>query len=269
MEDKILHSTNDFLKLKPLDILKSIIEDDKANYNKAESELGKEIQLLDNAIALYIELLQAAHRHKDEWQDKASLQAAIAMAVSTLNYVLFARHGILLGYYPEARDLLRGCHERITRCYLFFADEAEAESFLSGRKIWQKDVRKKLARILAEEKEEQQQIREYLKEYYGEMSEDVHPNLASLKARALVPELKTSIALALVIGGFLSHRLGQTVIVVLLQSLITALHILSAVVSEQTGKWNKDYERIKADSNKLLKQLKESTTTYTQPNASK
>jgi len=143
MDDKIWHISSGFVKFKPQDVLKSILNDDKANNDKAQSELGKEIELLDTAIALYIELLQAAYRRIDEWKNVASFRAAIAMAGSALNYILLARHGILLGYYPEARDLLRGCYERITCCSVFFVDEKEARRFLSGEKISPSDVRKK------------------------------------------------------------------------------------------------------------------------------
>lgn len=88
--------------------------------------------MLDRAIALHIEALQGAHKILDDWKAKPNLKAAIAMAGSALNYILIARHGIQLGYYPEARDLLTGCHECITRCYLIHSDdEATARFFTS------------------------------------------------------------------------------------------------------------------------------------------
>jgi hypothetical protein len=62
MEEYIWHLTNDFNKLPPRDVLKNILGDDRKNYDRAESELGEDIRLLDDAITLYIESLQAAYR---------------------------------------------------------------------------------------------------------------------------------------------------------------------------------------------------------------
>lgn len=148
----------------------------------------------------------------------------------------------------------------------FFADEKEAQRFLAGERLSQKDVDPKLAKILVEE-DERYEVLKNLREYYGDISEDVHPNLDSLLARTS-DSLKASIGLAPIFGGFLSHRLGRIVIVILLKSVISALHVLSGVISEQTGKWNEDYEKVKKHTNELLNGLKESTTTAKQPNES-
>ncbi len=95
MGNEIWHLTDDFTKLPARDTLKNILRDDRKNSERAESELAKDIKLLDDAIVLYMEALQAAYRLIDEWKDNNSNRAAIAMLTSTLNYVLLARHGIL------------------------------------------------------------------------------------------------------------------------------------------------------------------------------
>jgi len=92
MEEKIWHLTDDFIKLPARDVLKNIIRDDRKNYDRAELELGEDIQLMDDAIVLYIESLQAAYLLIDKWRSNDSNRAAIAMLVSTLNYILLARH---------------------------------------------------------------------------------------------------------------------------------------------------------------------------------
>lgn len=248
-EDRIWHIDNILSKLAPREALGRILSDDLSTYKKAQSDLHEEIQLLDDGIALYVELIQAAYNRVDEWKGKPALKASIGMAVTALNYILLARHSILLGYYPEARGLLRSCHEAITRCYLFFVDDGEAERFLSGEQIWQKDVDAKLAKIF--EVEDGDRVRNELRNYYKDQSKNAHPNIESLQARVLEPNFE----IPHVIGGFLSVSLGRVVVAVLIKSVITALHILSAVVSEQTGKWAEDYEKVKAGLGRLLGKL--------------
>ena len=94
MGNEIWHLTDDFTKLPAVDVLKNILRDDSKNYDRAESELGADIRLLDDAIILYVESLQAAYRLVDKWKSNISNRAAMAMLVSTLNYVLLARHGV-------------------------------------------------------------------------------------------------------------------------------------------------------------------------------
>lgn len=248
-EDRIWHIDNAFSKLPSREALERILADDLANYDKAQSDLREEIQLLDDGIALYVESIQAAYKEKDQWIEKPALRAAIGMAVTALNYILLARHSILLGYYPEARGLLRSCHEAITRCYLFSVDDSEAKRFLSGEEIWQKDVDTKLGKIFQEENGDR--IRKELRIYYGDQSKDAHPNIESLRARVLDP----TFGVPHVIGGFLSTSLGRAVVAVLIKSVVSALHILSAIVREQTGKWGEDYAKVKAGLSQLLGKL--------------
>lgn len=257
MEEKIWHLTDDFNKLPARDVLKNILRDDRKNYDKAESELGEDIKLLDDAIILYIEPLQEAYRRVDEWKSKATVRASIAMVESTLNYILLARHGILLGYYPEARDLLRNCYERTSRCYLFFVDERQAKRFLSGKRISQPEVDEKLSKL--EKQEKVQELYRGLRKYYSFLSEAIHPNLKSFEARYGKPNLKERVGLEPVFGGLLSSVRGRIVVLRVLQSVLSTLRILGYIVAEQSGAWNKDYERIKSASDRLLEQLTDST----------
>ena len=179
MEEKIWHLTDDFNKLPPRDVLKNILRDDRKNYDRAELELGEDIKLMDDAIVLYIESLQAAYRLMGEWKSNDSNRAAIAMMISTLNYVLLARHSIMLGYYPEVRDLLRSCYERISRGYLFFYSKNYANRFLSsGKQIKQSEVDKELSR-LEKDPDKSREVFKSLREYYGFYSDVAHPNLKS------------------------------------------------------------------------------------------
>jgi len=248
-EDRIWHIDNTLSKLPPRDALGRILADDLATYKKAQADLREEIQLLDDGIALYVELIQVAYNRLDGWKGIPTLKASIGMAVTALNYILVARHSILMGYYPEARGLLRSCHEAITRCYLFFVDDAEAKRFLSGKEIGQAHVDTKLAAIFAVE--DGDSVRSELRKYYRDQSKVVHPNIESLQARVLEP----TFGIPHVVGGFLSVGLGRAVVAVLIKSVVSALHVLSAVVSEQTGRWAQDYEKVKAGLGQLLVKL--------------
>jgi len=253
MEDRVWHIRNDLTKVSSKDALDGIVKDDKANYHVAESALAEDIQLLDDAIALYIEPLQEAYRRIDEWKGKTSLQASIAMAESILNYVLLARHSILLGYYPEARDLLRGCYERTTRCYLFFIDEGQANRFLGGKKISQEEVDRKLNALWSQGKDKT--FYEELRSYYRALSQDIHPNLRSFQARYGDVNLKEEVGLKPILGGIMSPALGRVVILRLLQCVLSALKIIGVIFKEQSGTWEKEYKRIVTLRNEILSKL--------------
>lgn len=62
MDTEMWYLTDNFNKLPAKDVLKNVLGDDKRNYERAELELIEDIKLLDGAITLYIESLQAAYR---------------------------------------------------------------------------------------------------------------------------------------------------------------------------------------------------------------
>lgn len=258
MKDQIWHWNGSFLNKNPKDILEKLLKDDKANYKKAESELSGTIELLDRAIILYIEALKGAYRKLDEWKFRLNLRAAMAMAGSALNYVLLARHSILLGYYPEARDLLRGCHERITRCYLFHADDEATNKFFSGEQIKQSEVDNKLAELLGEDKNKKD-ILSSLRQSYAYSSAVVHPNIKSLEVRTLPPEegmdFKECVGIYTTIGGVMASGFGETVILAAISTMRFALKVIGAVLVEGTGKWKQDFSAIEKEADKLLERL--------------
>jgi hypothetical protein len=235
-------------------VLRNLIRDDRKNSKKAESELGEDIKLLDDAIVLYIESLQAAYRLRDKWKSNNSNRAAIAMEVSTLNYILLARHGILLGYYPEVRDLLRSCYERISRCYLFFYSEKFADRFLSGKQIKQSVVDEELSK-LEKAPDKRGLLFKDLRKYYGFMSDTAHPNLKSFEARYGEKDLGKRVGLEFVFGGFMSHKLGHIVIIRLLQTVLSALRILGVIMPEESGGWDKEYQQISKRCNEMVGNL--------------
>ena len=208
---------DDFNRLPARDVLRNLIRDDRKNSEKAESELSEDIKLLDDAIVLYVESLQAAFHLINKWKSNNSNRAAIAMTVSTLNYILLARHGILLGYYPEVRDLLRSCYERISRCYLFFYSKKFADRFLSGEQIKPSVVDKELSK-LEKEPNKRRVLFEGLRKYYGFISDVAHPNLKSFEARYGEKNLDKRVGLEFLFGGLMSSKLGHVAIIRLLQT---------------------------------------------------
>jgi hypothetical protein len=254
MKENIWYLSNDFNKLPPRDFLKKIIGEDKGNYEKAELELGADIKLLDDAITLYIRAIQAAYSLTDKWRGNDSNRAAIAMLVSTLNYILLARHSILLGYYPEARDLLRSCFERTLSCLLFFHDGKYARRFLSGGKIWPGEIRKELSK-LEEDTEKSKELHKGLTEYYDFLSEVVHPNLKSFEARYGNENLGERVGLDYLIGGFMSSERGPWVIIRLLQTVLSALRIIAVILPEKSGKWERECQQIRKKCEEMVDNL--------------
>jgi len=263
MKDDFWHMQHEFLSSAPRDVVRGILEDDKKNYKKAEAELNEELTLLNDALTLFITSLQGGYRNLEQWKDNISVKAAVTMANSDLNYLLLARHAVMLGYFPECRDLLRSCHERITRCYLFFVDKDEAKRFFTGKEIMQKDVRKKLSSILASENDEREsEILKLLQDSYRHQSQVVHPNLESLSARTNgleTEKLSERVVKYPFFGGMLSSDLGKPVIFVVVQATLFALNVIGVMFEETSGTWKKEFSRILQSYNTFLNQAREST----------
>ena len=246
MKDEFWHVRSDFLTSDPHQIVKDTFNDDKKNYARAELELSKDVSLLDDALALFITSLQGGYRKSKNWKDNDSVKAAVAMANSALNYLLLARHSILLGYFAEARNLLRGCHERITRCYLFYADVDEARKFLTGKKLCngseQSYVDHKIANILKDK-----ESLSALREMYDSQSSHVHPNLESLRVRTDGPEteeLCDRVVKYPIFGGMLNPDLGKAYLFAVFQSALFALSVIKVIFVETSGHWDNEFRRI-------------------------
>lgn len=254
MGNKIWHLTDDFVKLPARDVLKNILRDDRKNYDRAELELGEDITLLDDAVVLYMEALQAAYRLVDEWKNNVSNRAAMAMLVSTLNYVLLARHGVLLGYFPEVQDLLRSCYERISRCYLFFYSNDCSRTFLSGKRISQAQVDGKLSELEHDPDRRRELLRgpRGLRGYYGFMSEVAHPNLKSFEARYGEKDLGERAGLEYTFGGLMGSKLGHVAIIRILQTVLSGLRIIGVIMHDESGGWDKKYKKISERCDEMI-----------------
>lgn len=236
-----------FLKSKPQDALKNILKDDKKKYQTAESNLREDIQLLDDALALYIQALQETHNRVEEWKDNESVRAAMAMADSNLHHLLLARHGVLMGYHPEVHGFMRACYERITRCLAFSRDANFAHAFLSGKNIGQNEVDRKIESIFKRESINVP-IWEYLRAEYSLASSHAHPNLKSLSVRngsPLEAELRMKVGV--------EHKFDMPwepnmwkiyVSMVSMFVLLSLFFIRRARLIEKVATWDKELDRI-------------------------
>jgi len=254
MNNEIWNLNADFLEISARDGLQNIYRDDRKNYEKAESEFGEYIKLLDDAIVLFMEALQAAYHQVDKWKGNDSVRAAVAMLISTLNYILLSRHGILLGYLPEVQDLLRSCYERTTRCYLFFYNDKFARKFLEGKRIHQTTVDKELSKI-EKDVSKRDDLFKNLRKYYDILSRVAHPNLESFQTRYGEKDLDKRVGLGILFGGLMGSGFGYIAIIRVVQTVLSALKIIRVIIPEESGNWDKEYQRISDISNEMVNNL--------------
>ena len=255
MKDKLWHVRSDFLTSDPRKVVKGIFDEDTKNYERANVELSEEVILLDDALTLFVASLQGGYSNAEQWKENISVKASVAMANSTLNYLLLARYAVLFGYFPEVRDLLRSCHERITRSYLFFVDKDEAQKFLSGQEIPQRGVDKRLATILKVD----DCLRKMMRDSYRYQSSLVHPNLESLSARTAGPEseeLNERIVKYPLFGGLLSSDIGKLSLYAVIQMTLFTLKVIKVMFVETSGVYDNEYARILESYNTFLNQAR-------------
>lgn len=230
------------------DILIKLLKDDKYNYDRAISEFRVYIQALDDAIVLFIELLQTMHNRMNEWKDVPNIRAAIALAQEALNYVLLARHGVLLGYLPEVRVLVRSCYEYMTRSYLYFHDESEAKKFLSGKTIKQAVVDQRLRRLIAANNpDEANTLYKIARDTYSEQSELIHPNILSLASRTLSlsdEEVGQRAGIYPRFGGYLSNIRGKSGLLSVAGVLLMSLRFLRVICRTTTAEWDERFIKV-------------------------
>ncbi len=179
------------------------------------------------------------------------------MAEDTLNYILLARHSVLLGYVPEVEALIRSCYERTTRCYLFFANQKKAHAFLSGEQISQVCVDSEGKKLLRTDKAEDTFYG--LRKVYKRMSSTTHPNLQSLEMRYRgAQNLKERVGVDPVFGGMLTKRVGEVTIGRLVLQVLLVLMTLRVKFEEQAGEWDKEFKRIKSRYDQLVAAAAES-----------
>ncbi len=243
----IWHMSGSLLSRSAKEVLSALISDDKKNYEKADQQFGDDLKLLDDSLVLCIKTIQGAYSVQQKWRNKSTFEAPIIMFSSVLNYLLLIRHSILLGYFPETPMLFRSCHERITRGYLFWLNESEADRYLSGKKRKQEEIDNKLSLALASRSSEEKEIYCKLRRVYSHESEMSHPNLSSLKMRygdLEAEKLKDKAIDYPIWGGILSDVLVRPIVYSALQITLYAVSIIKLIFVESSGSYEADYKAI-------------------------
>lgn len=186
IKHKYWSGASEFINADAKRLLTDILNNDDNNRKEISIKCQEALNLLDKAIALFISVLQRLYRDKSRWEGASNSRAAVAMANSTLNYHLLARHTVILGYPFETEPLFRACFERMTRCAAFQLDETLAEHFWVGKEIKQKQIRDILSKHFEGQVEGTNNIaQEIMKDTYKKHSEVSHPNLKTLQFRTL------------------------------------------------------------------------------------
>jgi hypothetical protein len=244
---EVWHLSGSIMSHTAKEILASLITDDKKNYEKIEKEFGDDLSLLDDALVLYITSIQGAYSEMEKWKNQPTFVAPIILFSSVLNILLLIRHSILLGYFPETPTLFRNCHEQITRGYLFWLNESEANRYLAGKERRQEEIDDKLSSLLEPRGTEEKEIYNALRQLYKHQSELSHPNLSSLKLRygdLATDQLKDKIINMPVWGGMLSNDLIKPVIYSAFQTTLRAISIIKLIFIESSGSYEKEYKNI-------------------------
>ena len=149
---------------------------------------------------------------------------------------------------------MRSCYERISRCYLFFDSEEFSSKFLSGKQIKQVKVDEELSK-LEKEKDKRGTLFEGLRKYYGFMSDVSHPNLKSFAARYGDKDLRERAGLEYIFGGLMGSKLGHVAIIRILQTVLSALRIIGVIIHDESGGWDKKYQKISKRCDEMVDKL--------------
>jgi hypothetical protein len=237
------HGKGKFEKESPFDLLATIIRSDNYQVMHLSFRAESLLKSLDASIAFYIELLQVAYKNRINWQGDPQIKAGIAMANTTLNHLLIARHAVILGYGAEAQMLYRGCFERMTSAVVFQIDAKLAKLFWSGKQINQFEINDAISLYLESKHEKGtfKQIYESYKQNWKMLSELSHPNLETVMFRILSIEgrsIDESIGIDIGLGGMTNESVISGIIGLMTQ-ITFSLSLMRIFVSEFLGKWNK------------------------------
>lgn len=253
INNQFWYINNKLLETSPKDVVKKILEDDKANYERALKVLSEEIELLDSCMSLFIVVVQGAHQSIQDWRSDVSTRAGMAMAEDAFNYALLARHSVLLGYISEVEALFRSCYERTTRCLVFFANSKMAREFLAGKEIWQSKVNKEIKKL---ESDEENEFYKSLCTLWRHQSKVVHPNLEAFELRNLTgKDLKESVGVEPNFGGILNDRIARAVIGRVIVAMIFILRVVGMRFKQESGEWDREFNRILMQNKALFDKI--------------
>ena len=273
--DKFWNIRDELLTAEPEVVLQHILEDDEKNYARAQDELSESLKLFDRVLVYIILHLKGLYSVRDDWIKDGQKRSAIGMLVSAFNFLLLARHSLLLGYYAEARGILRDCYERTSRAWLFSHDNTASEQFWNSEKsLYQKDVDKRISDFIRHPEGEGagSELRNRLRGMYTRQSSFVHPNLQSFSARTVNmdsgsgDDLREKVGMIPALGGLLGEGYGRLVLSAVLAEGIEAVAIFLSLINDEDGEWRAKYEELYAlaqnefkATNILTTDLKESS----------
>jgi len=172
-------------------LLPEMISYDENIKKERPHNLSVALESFDQALSLFIFVLQKFHKNRAKWEDAMNTRAAVAMADSTLNYFLLARHSITFGYASETMPLFRACFERMTRCAVFQLEEELAKKFWDGKKISQSQIDKLLSNYFENRVDGTGQVVHRIsRNIYEHLSKFSHPNKTMLELRNMKPNDK-------------------------------------------------------------------------------
>jgi hypothetical protein len=94
-----------------------------------------------------------------------------------------------------------------------------------------------------------------LRQYYGFFSDVAHPNLKSFEVRYGKKTLGERVGLECILGGFMSVELGHVTVIRILQTVLSALRISGVILPEESGSWDKEYQRISRRCDTMIDNL--------------
>jgi len=248
---QLWHGSNAFIGKDPKKILETILNNDECNRTEIPVKFRNSLKSHDNALTLFIQVIQKLYEDEDRWRSNINTTAAVAMANAALNYHLLARHAIIHGYSSEAFPLFRASFERMTRCIVFQLNQDMAERFWAGKEIKQGEIRDFISKFFEKKTEGSYKLaRECANNLYKHLSEVSHPNIKTLSFRTLNVQDKgreRNTGIDFSYGGELSDSFASMGIEIAIVYVVFSLFVLEMLGHEILSTWSAVLERKVAD----------------------
>lgn len=144
-------------------------EQDEVNVKWAREQIGDKLRLFDDAIGLYMEVINSTNMIVHE----ADAQIAHrTLAIRAFNDLRAVYKLLCAGYYAQIFPLLRSVMECNSRMWLFLKHPEQAKPWIEGKQIWDREVRQHF------------EDRTIWNELYSELSRATHVNLVPMAMHA-------------------------------------------------------------------------------------
>ena len=209
-------------------INQNLDEQDEVNVKWAREQIGDKLRLFDDAIGLYMEVINSTNMIVHE----ADAQIAHrTLAVRAFNDLRAAYKLLIAGYYAQTIPLFRSVMECNSRMRLFLMHPDEATSWLDGKQMKDSKVRQRF------------DDSDIWGETYGHLSDLTHANLKVMAAHAydtVIEDVK-----ALFLGGYQNLRWMRLLAGTLVGSAVLALAIASKPYDSLLGQeWHNRFNKL-------------------------